>query len=541
MNRSAFLLFCALSTGTLIGQTTYTQTLPNMESVYQWRDFTFTDATATTGPATLTFQWLACWQQVFGGSSSIRIELETAPGDFTQVYYETGNVSECAFFTRTANLSATEIADAIATGGGSVNGRVRIDDACYPGVGCSFYNDPLVYGLTLTYETHAANFTAVEPSICPGSNVQFTDASINTPTSYEWIFPGGEPATSAQQNPTVQYAVSGSYDVTLIVVTADGPDTLLKPAFVTVYPLPLANAGVDETVCAGGTTQLQASGGVGYQWFPATGLDDDLIADPEATPLTNTVYTVLVTSAQGCQASDFMVLTVQPLPTVAASAGNNTICLGDTAYIVATGAQLYQWSPNLFISGTSGAAQFAWPTSTFTWTVVGTDLFGCENDTTITLAVEPPPPAPVVSLNGPQVTTSLASGYQWYVNGSPIPGATQQSWTPTVNGNYSVAITDANGCSSQSLPVYYGTVGVGERDTSVLTVRPQPVEDLLVVQGISARTSARLMDARGRAVWSGTLHPGGTSTLDMRSFGAGLYVLEILEGPQRGQLPVIKK
>src|SRR5690606_11800820 len=132
---------------------------------------------------------------------------------------------------RTTSVSAQVMENALAFGAGAINGRVKIQDSCYPGVGCSFFNDPLVSGLTLTYETHAANFTAADASVCPGGTVSFSDASLNTPSSYEWHFEGGTPSTSAQQNPTVQYDAPGSWDVTLIVVTADGPDTLQRADF----------------------------------------------------------------------------------------------------------------------------------------------------------------------------------------------------------------------------------------------------------------------------------------------------------------------
>ncbi len=515
----------------LLAQTPYSYTVPGQfQGVNYWTNFTFPATPPTTGGGTLTFQWLACWQPGFS-ASTVEMQFNTSGGWVTVA--SGSSAVECTYSTVNATIAGTVLADAIAFGNGSVLARVDANDGCQAGVGCTFYNDPVVTGITLSYTAHAANFSAPDPTVCPGATVSFTDASLNTPSSYEWHFPGGTPGTSAQQNPVVQYAAPGTYDVTLIVVTADGPDTLVRPGYVTVYAPPAANAGVDETVCAGASAQLQASGGVSYQWFPATALSSATIAAPVATPSSTTSYTVLVTDGNGCQASDYMILTVQPLPTVVASAGNNTICLGDTAYIVAVGAQLYQWSPNLFLSSTSGAAVFAWPTSTFSWTVTGTDGVGCTNDTTITLTVQPPPPGPTVSINGAEVTTAAAAGYQWYLNGQAIPGATAQSWTPLVNGNYSVAITDANGCSSQGLPLYYGTVGMAEATGPALHLYPRPVQDALRVDGLVAPTAARLLDARGRLAWQGTLS-AGTATVPMGGLSSGAYILVVgTEAPQR--------
>jgi PKD repeat protein len=527
-----------LCTAAAQAQTTYTQTLPLMQSVYSWHSFDFTGTPPTTGPGTLSCQWLACWMSGFGGND-ITIQFQTGASAWEDVLYQDGNYQECTYIPASSTVPGPTLAAAIAYGGGTIHGRVRASDNCVAGMGCAFSSDPNVNGLTLSYTAHAANFTTADPSVCPGSTVSFTDLSINTPSSYEWIFEGGVPGGSAQQNPTVQYPTSGSYDVTLIVETGDGMDTLELSNYITVHDLPPANAGVDEDVCAGQSAQLQASGGSGYQWFPATGLNNDQIAAPMATPTETTSYTVLVTDANGCQASDFMILTVHALPTVVASAGNNTICLGDTANIVAIGAQLYTWSPNLFISGTSGASVAVWPTSDFTWTVTGTDGFGCVNDATVTIEVEPPPPAPTVTNTGMQVSSTAASGYQWFLNGDPIPGATQQSWSPVVNGNYSVVITDANGCQSQSLPVYFGTVGVVDAAAAGLRIFPQPADEVITISGVAAHAVVRLLDASGRVALTKRMGASGTVMLDVRALAPGSYVIEVGSGSAAQRMAVV--
>lgn len=62
--------------------------------------------------------------------------------------------------------------------------------------------------------------------ICVGESIDFFDASEDgDPTSWNWTFPGGTPATSTQANPTVTYNVAGNYDVTLAIGTGGGNDT----------------------------------------------------------------------------------------------------------------------------------------------------------------------------------------------------------------------------------------------------------------------------------------------------------------------------
>jgi PKD repeat protein len=62
-----------------------------------------------------------------------------------------------------------------------------------------------------------AEFEAVKTSVFVGENVQLTDLSENAPTQWEWLFPGGNPSISSEQNPKVTYNAAGEYDVTLTV------------------------------------------------------------------------------------------------------------------------------------------------------------------------------------------------------------------------------------------------------------------------------------------------------------------------------------
>lgn len=81
-----------------------------------------------------------------------------------------------------------------------------------------------------------ADFVALNTQICEGIDVDFSDRSLNGPTSWNWSFPGGVPSTSNVQNPTVNYASTGTYDVELIVSDSAGADTLLLPGYITVSP-----------------------------------------------------------------------------------------------------------------------------------------------------------------------------------------------------------------------------------------------------------------------------------------------------------------
>jgi PKD repeat protein len=98
-----------------------------------------------------------------------------------------------------------------------------------------------------------ADFVADATSINFGQLVNYTDLSVNSPTSWEWHFEGGNPATSSDKNPTnIQYDEVGAYDVTLIATNAFGTDTIVKPDYITVNAV-FNLCEVDTTDLSSGT------------------------------------------------------------------------------------------------------------------------------------------------------------------------------------------------------------------------------------------------------------------------------------------------
>src|SRR6185436_7973417 len=95
-----------------------------------------------------------------------------------------------------------------------------------------------------------------------GKCIDFTDQSLNSPTSWQWFFPGATPDTSTKQNPTnICYTVPGTYAVTLIVTNSGGSDTLNVSPMVTLGqapPLPVITLSGDT---------LTSSQAYSYQWY----------------------------------------------------------------------------------------------------------------------------------------------------------------------------------------------------------------------------------------------------------------------------------
>lgn len=74
-------------------------------------------------------------------------------------------------------------------------------------------------------------------TVCEGNTLTFTDLSWNgTPTTWNWTFPGGTPASSTDSMPEIQYTSPGNYNVGLTVTNGSGTATTTKTGYVNVNP-----------------------------------------------------------------------------------------------------------------------------------------------------------------------------------------------------------------------------------------------------------------------------------------------------------------
>lgn len=144
--------------------------------------------------------------------------------------------------------------------------------------------------------TPVANFTVDSDQPCPGQNVQFTDQSFGTPTSWAWEFPGGAPATSTQQNPLVNYAVPGIYPCTLIVSNLAGIDTMIYNDIEVGLPTATLSGGGLINPGSPAFLTVNFTGSAPYSFVYTDGSTNFPVAGVSSNPYTFTVNPLVTTN-----------------------------------------------------------------------------------------------------------------------------------------------------------------------------------------------------------------------------------------------------
>jgi len=153
---------------------------------------------------------------------------------------------------------------------------------------------------------------------------------------------------------------------------------------------------------------------------------------------------------------------------------------------------------------------------------------GCDSIVTLTLTVNSLP-TPTITQNGNQLSTQTFANYQWQLNGSDINNAQAQNHTATANGNYTVEVTDANGCSNTSSAV--NVTGVGIEDVRLGDVRfkmyPNPATTVLNVECDEEIESIEIVDVIGRVLVNQTKLSTLTTQLSTDFLAEATYFVHI--------------
>jgi len=365
-------------------------------------------------------------------------------------------------------------------GGNNIMARSIINNTCGPtamvalNAGSCSINAPI------------ANFSGSPTTGCNSLNVTFTDLSSGTPTSWNWSFPGGVPATFVGQNPPViNYATPGSYTVTLTVSNASGNDVETKTSYIVVNncPPPVADFMANPTsACVGEQVffmDLSTNSPTSWAWtFPGGSPNASPLNNPSVTYAAPGVYdvTLTATNAYGSGTETktaYITINNCPLPPVANfSASPTTLCAGGTVSFTdlsTNNPSNWQWT---FTGGFPATSIVQNPTVTYPTsgiypvTLLVSNSAGSNTATFtgyITVNVCSPPVVgfvgwPTTVCTGSSVSfadqsTNSPTSWSWTFTGGTPAGSTAQNPVIVYNtaGTYNVTLQATNGFGSGTL------------------------------------------------------------------------------------------
>ncbi len=306
---------------------------------------------------------------------------------------------------------------------------------------------------------------------------------VNNTTALSVITPGGVWSSASTGIATIDVAgvvtgvASGTSVINYTVTNANGCVTVVTVT-VTVNALPVVAAITGNgDVCVGNTTQFNNVTGGG-----AWGSDNTVIATVDASGLVSGVsagtanISYIVTNGSGCVTTVTKVVTVHPLPVVAAITGTLSVCVNATTTLAEATSGGIWTSGNTAVAtvnATGVVTGVSDGTATISYNVA--DGNGCTTTVTADVVVYA---LPVPTLSGANpicpnttetyTTESGQSNYTWtFTGGTLVSGGTSTDNTITILWNQPgartifVNYTNANGCSgitSATLTTSTGTV-----------------------------------------------------------------------------------
>ncbi len=407
--------------------------------------------------------------------------------------------------------------------------------------------------------------------ICLGESTQLDAMPSGGAGDYTYSWTSNPAGFSSDiRNPVVNPTTTTTYTISVF----DGQITVNSTVEVTVKPVPVANAGQDQTANVGTSVTLNgsASGGSGaynYLWSPADSLanpaTDPFIANP-TTKLLNvpTTYQLIINDDNGCTSpSDAVtVFTGGDYLAVYAQTEQDVICLLEQTQLSATalggsGDYTYTWSANNSSWTSTEQNPTVSPATTTIYTVAADDGFKVvTSSTTVTVNSLPevdirPIEIPLYSEDTINVCVRdsvwLDAGpnlnYHWDNNGSNA-----RKVKVTTNGNWidfqtwSVEVTNpVTGCKNQdTLTIFFDfnacNIGLDERNnlSASVNVSPNPAGELVQLSAPDIKTEAQLfiLSEDGKIVYERTITANHISGVDekimLNKFKAGSYQIVLI-------------
>ncbi len=364
-------------------------------------------------------------------------------------------------------------------------------------------------------------------TICEDDTVIITPVVTGASGSFTYLWTDGSTGGSLQVSQSGEYCVTvtdqaNCQDIDCVVITEIIIPPLTCP--VTNESAPGANDGAIN--CDGLT------GIVAYLW--SNGATTSTISG-----LSPGQYCVTVTDANGCSKSQCFIVQPGGCELEITSAQTNVACAGDSTGSITIAANhvtapvVYAWSngETTFMINNLIAGNY---------TVTVSDATGCFVSDSYSIT-EPDPIT--INLDSVAPVQDFPSGLIWITVSGGVPPYTYQWVDPvggimntedlnnlSVFGNYSVTVTDANGCIAIMDSIFV------DQDVAVnqvphfksLKVYPVPTDDVLIVEMESPIVDAFITGVDGR-LYKRITNPSGHK-LDVSELEPGWYMIRISDG-----------
>ena len=279
-------------------------------------------------------------------------------------------------------------------------------------------------------------------NLCVNDSVQLqgqgADTYLWTPNTF--LSDPNIPNPWATPTAATEYILTGT-----LANGCSNTDTLL----IDVNPLPTLSNGGDQTICQGDSVQIQAFGGITFNWISPDSIDDPSISNPTVWPDTTTICYVLVSDVNTCEDTTEVTVFVNPKPAIDAGLDQN-ICIGDSTSLTANGSAItYTWN-----NGITDGVNFQ-VNSTQDYILSGTDANGCSNSDTVTINLVQLPSIDAgnnlsICLDDSiQLNATGGQTYTWTpATNITDPNISDPFVFPTTATYYFVTGIDTNGCSN---------------------------------------------------------------------------------------------
>ena len=400
-----------------------------------------------------------------------------------------------------------------------------------------------------------AGFTAQPTSGCAPLSVQFTNTSSVNATSFAWLFPGGDPAFSTQENPVVTYNTAGSFDVRLTASNAAGLDSAILEELIVVTEDPTANFNYqvnDLTV----TFENLSAEATGFQWsFGDT--NSSMEVNPVHTYAMPGTYIVNLQASNEC-GNDFLELTIQIGASPAADFSANLPggCVPHTIQFMNQSSGTYDQINWAFPGGNPASSTDENPVITYetigsyevSLTVSGS--LGSNTSTQTDFVDILPIPIPefsyIVDELSVQFTnnSSLSTFYSWNFGDDNTSTDTDPVHTFGTPGAYEVTLNAQNAYCGRATSEIILVMSTGTEEINplgTLQVYPNPTQGMIFIKPAPSIKAIeyQLVDTQGRLIQRGSVPDD--YRINLRPYPAGLYFLELASEGYVKRVKVIRQ